>query len=118
MRYVLSANDSTLKSSSGIHRQTLHFTNIVLIKVHNGVTLNINNGKVTPFNLLDLSAAFDTINQDRHQKVNNGDWFSSPLNISCCVPHGSGLGLLFLYCTIINCRHLSHRFFSSDDTHI
>ena len=32
-----------------------------LLKVHNDVTLNMDKGKVTVLTLLDLSAAFDTI---------------------------------------------------------
>ena len=32
-----------------------------LLKVHNDVTLNMDKGKVTALTLLDLSAAFDTI---------------------------------------------------------
>ena len=35
-----------------------------VLKVHNGINLNIDNGKVTAFILLDLSAAFDTIDHD------------------------------------------------------
>ena len=37
-----------------------HSTETALLKVHNDVTLNIDKGKVT-LTLLDLSAAFDTI---------------------------------------------------------
>ena len=105
----------------------LHSTETALLKVHNDITLNMDNGKVTALTLLDLSAAFDTINHSilmdrlsvwygvsgialswfrsylsgRHQRVKIGDCFSSPLNISCGVPQGSVLGpLLFtLYTT-------------------
>ena len=35
-----------------------------LLKVHNGVTLNMDRGKVTALILLDLSAAFDTIDHN------------------------------------------------------
>ena len=38
-----------------------HYTETALLKVHNDVTLNIDKGKVTALTLLDLSAAFDTI---------------------------------------------------------
>ena len=105
----------------------LHSTETALLKVHNDITLNMDNGRVTALTLLDLAAAFDTINHSilmdrlsvwygvsgialswfrsylsgRHQRVKIGDCFSSPLNISCGVPQGSVLGpLLFtLYTT-------------------
>ena len=38
-----------------------HSTETALLKVHNDVTLNFEKGKVTALTLLDLSAAFDTI---------------------------------------------------------
>ena len=38
-----------------------HSTETALLKVHNDVTLNFDKGKVTAHTLLDLSAAFDTI---------------------------------------------------------
>ena len=58
----------------------------------------------------------------RHQRVNIGDCFSSPLNISCGVPQGSVLGpLLFTLYTplslVINRHHLSHHLYA-DDTQI
>ena len=39
-------------------------TVIALLKVHNDVTLDIDKGKVTALTLLDLSAAFDTIDHN------------------------------------------------------
>ena len=41
-----------------------HSTETVLLKVHNDVTLNMDKGKVTVLTLLDLSAAFDTIDHN------------------------------------------------------
>ena len=38
-----------------------HSTETALLKVHNDINLNIDNGNVTALTLLDLSAAFDTI---------------------------------------------------------
>ena len=38
-----------------------HSTETALLKVHNNISLNMDTGKVTPLTLLDLSAAFDTI---------------------------------------------------------
>ena len=38
-----------------------HSTQAALLKVYNDVTLNMDKGKVTALTLLDLSAAFDTI---------------------------------------------------------
>ena len=41
-----------------------HSTETALLKVHNDINRNIDNSKVTALNLLDLSAAFDTIDHD------------------------------------------------------
>ena len=38
-----------------------HSTETTLLKVHNDISLNMDIGKVTALTLLDLSAAFDTI---------------------------------------------------------
>ena len=122
--HITSNNLSNVFQSA--HKK-LHSTETALLKVHNDITLNMDNGRVTALTLLDLSAAFDTINHSirmdrlsvwygvsgialscfrsylsgRHQRVKIGDCFSSPLNISCGVPQGSVLGpLLFtLYTT-------------------
>ena len=41
-----------------------HSTVTALLKVHNDVTLNVDKGKVTALILLDLFAAFDTIDHN------------------------------------------------------
>ena len=89
-----------------------HSTETALLKVHNDVTLNIDKGKVTVLTLLDLSAAFDTIDHNilikrlslwygisstalnwflsyltgRHQTIKIANWFSAALPTSCDVP--------------------------------
>ena len=104
-----------------------HSTETALLKVHNDDTLNIDKGKVTALTMLDLSAAFDTIDHGilikrlslwygisgtalnwllsyltgRHQTIKIANCFSAALPSSCGVPQGSVLGpLLFtLYTT-------------------
>ena len=100
------------------------------------INLNIDNGKVTALTLLDLSAAFDTIDHDilitrlstwygisgtalswftscltdRQQAIKIGNCFSDMLPTSCGVPQGSVLGpLLFtLYTTPLSSVIQSH----------
>ena len=101
-----------------------HSTETALLKVHNDINLNIDNGNITALTLLDLSAAFDTIDHnilitrlstwygisgtalswftsyltDRRQAIKIGNCFSDMLPTSCGVPQGSVLGpLLFSY---------------------
>ena len=103
-------------------------TETALLKVHNDVTLNMDKGKVTALTLLDLSAAFDTIDHnipikclsiwhsisgtalswfpsyltDRYQRMKIANCFSAALPTSCGVPQGSVLGpLLFLLFTLL-----------------
>ena len=113
-------------ASQSAYKQ-FHSTETALPKVHNDITLNIDNGKVTPLTPLDLSAAFDTIDHDilitrlstwygisgtalswftsyltdRRQAIKIGNCFSDMLPTSCGVPQGSVLEpLLFtLYTT-------------------
>ena len=91
--------------------------------IHNDFTLNMDKGKVTALTLLDLSAAFDTIDYnilikclsiwygiwgtavswfssfltDRYQRVKIANCFSEALPTSCRVPRGSVLGPLLFY---------------------
>ena len=88
-----------------------HSTETALLKVHNDVTLNIDKGKVTTLTMLDLSAAFDTIDHSilikrlslwygisgtalnwflsyltgRHQTIEIANCFSAELPTSCGV---------------------------------
>ena len=97
-------------------------TETALLKVHNDISLNIDNGKVTALTMLDLSATFDTIDHnilitrlstwygisgtalswfnsyltDRQQAIKIGNCFSDMLPTSCGVPQGSVLGPLLL----------------------
>ena len=41
-----------------------HSTETALLKVHNDISLNIDNGKVTALTSLDLSATFEPVDQD------------------------------------------------------
>ena len=107
--------------------------------MHNDIHLNIDNGKVTAQTLLDLSAAFDTIDHnilitslstwygisgtalswftsyltDREQAIKIGNYFSDMLPTSCGVPQGSVLGpLLFtLYTTPLSSVIQSHNLY-------
>ena len=42
--------------------KTFHSTETALLKIHNDILSSMDNDKVTALTLLDLSAAFDTIN--------------------------------------------------------
>ena len=99
-----------------------HSTETALLKVMNDILLNMNNQCVTLLILLDLSAAFDTVNHDTMQRRLEHSfgiqgkalsWFASylsartqgiminespskPFKLECGVPQGSCLGpLLF-----------------------
>ena len=98
-----------------------HSTETTLLGIHNDLILAMDRGEVTSLILLDLSAAFDTVDHSiflhrlQHWFGLHGtslDWFSSYLtsssqavsiqnstsslsNLSCGVPQGSVLGPLF-----------------------
>ena len=64
-------DDSGLTSAQMVYPMTqslriniIHSTETALLKVHNDINLNIDNGKVTALTLLDLSAAVDTTDHD------------------------------------------------------
>ena len=102
-------------ASQSAYKQ-FHSTETILLKLHNDINLNIDNGKVTALTLLDLSAAFNTIDHDiliirlstwyrisgtalswftsyltdRWQAIKIGNCFSDMLPTSCGV-----IGVLF-----------------------
>ena len=104
-----------------------HSTETALLKIHNDILSSMDDGKVTALTLLDLSAAFDTIDHilllrrlgnwfgasgkaldwfksylaGRSQRIKPGNCLSSRSDLSFGVPQGSVLGpLLFtLYTT-------------------
>ena len=107
-----------------------HSTETALLKIHNDIICNMDNGKVTARTLLDLSAAFDTIDHsillerlyghfgisgtvfqwfksyisNRQQRVHIDGSLSCPQDLHFGVPQGSVLGpfLFCLYTTSIN----------------
>ena len=104
-----------------------HSTESALLKVHIDIIISMDKGEVTALTLLDLSAAFDTIDhatltdrlsdwygisgqaqiwfssylQNMHQSVKIEDTFSDKVTLSYGVPQGSVLGpvLFTLYTT-------------------
>ena len=113
---------NSLSSSFRSAYRMFHSTETTLLGIHNDLILAMDRGEVTSLILLDLSAAFDTVDHSillhrlQHWFGLHGtslDWFSSYLtsrsqavsiqnstssfsNLSCGVPQGSVLGpLLF-----------------------
>ena len=119
---LLNVNQSAYKSS--------HSTETTLLKIQNDIALSVDSGKAVALTLLDLSAAFDTIDysllydclhdwfgldgtvlswfksylSNRKQKIKIGDSFSEAVILPFGVPQGSVLGpLLFtLYTSPLN----------------
>ena len=107
-----------------------HSTETALLKIHNDIICNMDNGKVTALTLLDLSAAFDTIDHatllerlyghlgisgtdlqwfkayisNRQQRVHIDGSLSCPQDLNFGVPQGSVFGpsLFCLYTTSIS----------------
>ena len=111
---LLNVNQSAYKSS--------HSTETALLKIQNDIVFSVDSGKAMALTLLDLSAAFDTIDHsllydclhdwfgldgtvllwiksylsNRKQKIKIGDSFSESVILPFGVPQGSVLGpLLF-----------------------
>ena len=106
----------TLRLQSAYKR--FHSTETALLKIHNDIICNMDNGKVTALTLLDLSAAFDTIDHaillerlyghfgisgtvlqwfksyisNRQQRVHIDGSLSCPQDLNFGVPQGSVLG--------------------------
>ena len=100
----------------------LHSTESALLKIQNDIAASMNSGQAVTRTLLDLSAAFDTINHDilfnslrdwfgvdgtmlrwiksylsnRKQKVKLGNSFSDAFSLPYGVPQGSVLAPFFL----------------------
>ena len=60
MNVHLNCNHLSVNDVQSAYKQ-IHSSETALLKVHNDIALNIDTGKVTVLTLLDLSAAFDTI---------------------------------------------------------
>ena len=143
LKWHLCENDleETLQSA---YRQN-HSCETALLKVHNDITRAVADNKVVALVLLDMSAAFDTVDHtkmlsilhqlgicstaldwiasylaDRQQRVLIGDSRSDPQPLNCGVPQGSVLGpLLFTIYTSslskIIRQHLQGFHFYADD---
>ena len=121
-------SSNSLSSSFQSAYRIFHSTETTLLKIHNDLILAMDRGEVTSLILLDLSAAFDTVDHSilltrlqnwfgldglsldwftsylssRSQAVSINDSISAFSTLSCGVPQGSVLGpLLFtLYTTL------------------
>jgi len=120
LQYYLNCNN-LLPVFQSAYRQN-HSTETALLKVMNDILLNMKNQRVTLLILLDLSAAFDTVDHDtmlrrlehsfgiqgkglswfasylsgRSQRIMINESLSKPFNLEWGVPQGSCLGpLLF-----------------------
>ena len=124
-----------------------HSTETALLKIHNDIICNMDNGKVTALTLLDLSAAFDTIDHstlferlhghfgisgtvfqwfksyilNRQQRVHIDGSLSCPQDLHFGVPQGSVIGpfLFCLYTTSMSQinNDVSHHMYA-DDTQV
>ena len=63
-QFTLHLNVNNLQDPNQSAYKSFHSTETLLTKIHNDIMLNGNNGDITLLVLLDLSAAFDTIDHD------------------------------------------------------
>ena len=121
--HINSSNTSNQYQSA---YRKLHSTETALLKIHSDILASMDAGRVTALTLLDLSAAFDTIDHTillsrlddwfgvtgkalnwfesyltgRCQRIKIGDCLSSKADLKFGVPRGSVFGpLLFTLCT-------------------
>ena len=125
----LSKHMRTWKSMIYFHYYSLRTVNIIALRshfsLHNDILMNMDSQLVTLLVLLDLSAAFDTVNHvvlsnclstsfgvsgsalhwfasnlsNRSQRVSFDQKLSEDFQLDCGVPQGSCLGpLLFMIC--------------------
>ena len=131
--HINSSNTSNQYQSA---YRKFHSTETALLKIHSDILASMDDGRVTALTLLDLSAAFDTIDHNillsrlddwfgvtgkalnwfksyltgRYQMIKIGDCLSSKADLKFGVPQGSVLGpLLFtLYTTLLSSMIFEH----------
>ena len=129
-------NSSHISNHYQSEYRQFHSTETALVKIHNNILSSMDDGRVTALTLLDLSAAFDTIDHaillgrlgdwfgmggkaldwfksyliGRSQRIKLGNCLSSKSDLCFGVPQGSVLGhLLFkLYTTPLGSLILEH----------